>query len=107
MLKWAVKQESVTEIDDMTLTNARPIGRFAPRTLAPYMSAAAVMLLLLWMLLGRLLALWLSVFVMALHFNGLLGNRVTDAVRIRHLPLSIAFAASSALSAWLSPYSEI
>ncbi len=56
--------------------------------------------------LGRPLTTGITIIVVALLIAGLLINRVTDTVRLRHLPLLIAFAIASAASSWLSPYAE-
>lgn len=91
-----------TENDCMTRSNA-----LSPRSIPAHLCAAALMLLLLWMPLGRSLAPWLAWIVITLLICGLLINRFTLAVRVRHMPLLMAFAASSVCSAWLSPFSEI
>ncbi len=56
--------------------------------------------------LGRPLAPWLSVLALLLLVAGVILNRITNAVALRHLPLFLAFGAASVVSAWLSPYSE-
>lgn len=77
------------------------MGRFAP-----HLCADAVTLLLLWMPLGRPLAPWITGLAVALLVAGLLLNRITDAVRLRHMPLLLAFALASIVSASFSPYRD-